>query len=216
MLTDQRVDYIDHMGDDLTVVNAARVSFNKRKSEFDDKDEKLIKYLAEHNHFTPFTHCTLTVKIKCPIFVARQLLKHQIGLSVNEVSRRYVDDPPEFMEINEWRQRAENKKQGSGDYLPKILNTAVNNEYKRLMKSLEIAYNSFLKAGVAPEQARAILPQSMMTEFYWTGSLFAFTRICNLRLDPHAQIETGDIARMILKILKEKFPVSVKYLVKNS
>ncbi len=210
-----RVDLIDHMGSDLTVVNAARVSFDK-ESEWvttheqgervqrvlSDKDTKLLNYLGKHNHWTPFAHCAATFRIKAPLFVARQLGKHQVGLVWNEVSRRYVDSEPEFYEPKAWRKRAENVKQGSSD---KIVTGVSNGSANRWC--LEV-YRNMLEDGVCPEQARMVLPQSMYTEWYWTGSLTAFARVCNLRLDPHTQLETQEIAKMLGAHMERLFPKS--------
>ena len=214
------VDYIDHMGSDLTVVNAARVSFDKESTAVDweyldfghssgdfvailnDNDAKLIKYLAEHNHWTPFGHCQVTFRIKAPIFVARQLGKHQVGMVWNEVSRRYVDSEPEFFSIDMFRERADNVKQGSKDEATIPYSLDPLHHY-----TLE-CYNNLLKMGVCPEQARMVLPQSMYTEWYWTGSLAAWARVCKLRLDPHTQKETRDIAQVISNQMSIIFPVS--------
>ena len=178
------VELVDHMGSDLSVVNAARVSFGKRKEEFTEGDKKLIGFLAKHGHWSPFGHCSLQFHIKAPVFVARQLVKHQIGLTWNEISRRYVDYEPEFYEVDKWRGRAEDKKQGSDEE-----NTIewVNRSQRTSALQYQVEnialknYNIMLEAGVAPEQARMILPQSMMTEWYWSGTLYAFARVCNLR-----------------------------------
>ncbi len=166
------VQLIEKMGSDLSVVNAARVSFAKRKEEFEDKDERLIKYLAEHDHWSPFGHATMQFLIKAPVFVARQLVKHQVGLVWNEVSRRYVDDKPEFYIPFMWRKRAENKKQGSSD-------EEVEFDITMLIQNSKDLYNQMLEEDIAPEMARMILPQCMMTEWYWTGSLMAFARVVN-------------------------------------
>jgi thymidylate synthase (FAD) len=196
------------MGDDLRVANAARVSFGKESEAFDGKDEKLINYLAEHGHWTPFAHCFLTFRIKAPIFVARQLGKHQVGLVWNEVSRRYVDSEPEFYVPEGWRKRAENVKQGSSNELADLtdLGSAYSPEYSQ--DRAVLVYNRLLSMGVCPEQARMVLPQSMYTEWYWSGSLIAFHRVCELRLDPHTQRETQEVARQIYHLSCSKFPVS--------
>ena len=195
-----KVDFIDKMGSDLSVVNAARVSFAKVKKDLDAKDDKLIKYLAHWGHWSPFAHATMSFRIKAPIFVARQLVKHQVGLSWNEVSRRYVDDQPEFYMIDEWRSRPDKSiKQGSGDRVIKYdINHAVN-----IAKE---TYNDMLEEGIAPEMARMILPQNMMTEWIWSGTLYAFARVCNLRLDGHAQEETRFIAEEINYYCDKEFP----------
>ena len=204
---------VDHMGSDLSVVNAARVSFAK-ESEWDtipeagpvesllqERDEKLIKYLAKHNHWSPFGHASMQFHIKAPVFVARQLVKHQVGLVWNEVSRRYVDDEVEFYEPEEWRLSAENKKQGSSDE-PTPYDVSATHMHARS------TYTAMLKVGIAPEMARMVLPQSMMTEWYWSGTLYAFARVCNLRCKPDAQVETQMVADQIDKLAKDLFPYS--------
>jgi len=207
------VKLVDHMGSDLTVVNAARVSFAKT-SEWDVvpdlgpiegylkvDDERLIKYLAKHNHWSPFGHASMQFHIKAPVFVARQLVKHQVGLVWNEVSRRYVDDEVEFYEPTEWRLAAENKKQGSSDETVPFSVASTHQWCKQ-------TYENLLSAGVAPEMARMVLPQSMYTEWYWSGTLYAFARVCNLRCKPDAQKETQMVADQIDVLAKELFPNS--------
>jgi len=203
--------YIDHMGSDLSVVNAARVSFGK-KSEWDPNwrddhyeplfkaDSKLIKYLAKHKHMSPFGHCFASFHIKAPIFVARQLVKHKF-LRWNEISRRYIDDEPEFYTPDVWRGRSVDKKQGSDGVVD------VNDWGDTNWACLK-AYNDLLEYGVAPEQARMVLPQSTMTEWYWSGSLDAFSDMCNLRCKPDTQAETREVARQIDHKMIELFPVS--------
>ena len=207
------VKLVDHMGSDLTVVNAARVSFAKT-SEWDVvpdagpvegylkvDDERLIKYLAKHNHWSPFGHASMQFHIKAPVFVARQLVKHQVGLVWNEVSRRYVDDEVEFYEPTEWRLAAENKKLGSSDETVPFSVTPTHEWCRQTYKNL-------LSVGVAPEMARMVLPQSMMTEWYWSGTLYAFARVCNLRCKPDAQVETQMVADQIDKLAEDLFPYS--------
>ncbi len=206
-----KVELIDTMGTDLTVVNAARVSYSKTKDAFDVvKDEKLIQYLAKHNHWSPFAHASLQFRIKAPIFVARQLVKHQVGLAWNEVSRRYVDFPPELYKPETWRGRPKNSKQGSDGEIK--LDQTIEYSMESAMESCLITYNTLLDKGVAPEQARMVLPQSMMTEWYWSGTLYAFSRICNLRCKPDTQKETRDVADDINKLCDSKFPRSWKAL----
>ena len=208
-----KVELIDTLGTDLTVVNAARVSFNKEHSQFEDSDEKLIRYLAQHGHWTPFGHPQMQFRISAPIFVARQLVKHQIGLVWNEVSRRYVNYTPELFEVgeDEWRGKPDNAKQGSTGYisLPPslVMQIEMHNGW-----AIDL-YNKLINEGVAPEQARIVLPLSTYTEWYWTGSLMAFARICNLRLDKTAQEETQEIARQLAEYCAILFPISWKYLV---
>ena len=204
------VTLIDRMGTDLSVVNAARVSFGK-KSQFEEalegrvlsgKDVKLIKYLAEHKHFSPFGHAFASFHVKAPIFVARQLVKHKF-LRWNEISRRYVDDEPEFYVPEVWRGRSVDKKQGSdGKWEP---------DHKKLddaMWELKDLYNQMVYDGCAPEQARIVLPQSTMTEWYWSGSLDAFADMCKLRCKDDTQYETRLVADQISKEMKHLFPVS--------
>mgnify|MGYP000087210285 FL=1 len=205
-----KIELIDIMGNDLSVVNAARVSYSKTKKSFEQSDEKLIKYLAEHNHWSPFAHASLQFRIKAPIFVARQLVKHQVGLVWNEVSRRYVDFPPELYKPETWRGRPKNSKQGSDGEIK--LDQTIEYSMESAMESCLITYNTLLEKGVAPEQARMVLPQSMMTEWYWSGTLYAFSRVCNLRCKPDTQKETRDVADEMSKICDEKFPYSWKYL----
>jgi thymidylate synthase (FAD) len=202
--------YIDHMGNDLTVANAARVSFGKTSEMEDDpwgppklkeKDAKLIRYLAKHKHISPFGHCFASFHVKAPIFVARQLVKHKF-LRWNEISRRYVDDEPEFYEPREWRGRSADKKQGSDGVVNITLDQEV--QWNRQLST----YKTLLSEGVAPEQARMVLPQSMITEFYWSGSLDAFSDMCNLRCKPDTQAETREVARQIDHKMIELFPVS--------
>tara|TARA_R110000796_G_scaffold134337_3_gene250087 strand:- start:7583 stop:8266 length:684 start_codon:yes stop_codon:yes gene_type:complete len=217
--------YIDHMGSDLSVVNAARVSFGKKSvwnwskelesgtgngNTLKEGDTKLINYLAKHSHISPFGHAFVSLHVKAPIYVARQLVKHSF-LRWNEVSRRYVDDEPEFYTPDVWRGRAEDVKQGSGaecksQYFPGIYAEEVN------AKAVE-DYRKMLQQGVAPEQARMILPQSTMTEWYWSGSLDAFARMCNLRLKTDTQYETRLVAQQIHDIIFPRFPVSWEALV---
>jgi thymidylate synthase (FAD) len=205
---------IDHMGTDLSVVNAARVSFGKKSHwEFEalesgllEKDAKLIRYLARHKHLSPFGHAFASFHVKAPVFVARQLVKHSF-LRWNEVSRRYVDDEPEFYTPDTWRGRSADKKQGSEG----VVESNANMLYYNTM-SLGL-YNQLLDEGVAPEMARMTLPQSTMTEWWWSGSLDAFARMCNLRLPSDTQYETRVVAEQVSKVLGELFPVSWASLV---
>jgi len=228
-----KVTYEHHVGDDITVVNAARVSFGKKSryyygdeaeiaANFDieweyptfmlSEDVKLINYLAKHNHKSPFNHCFITFHVKAPIFVARQLQKHEY-MPWNEISRRYVDSEPEFYQPDVWRGRSADKKQGSDGVVdmvdisgrfplsPTTVQTLSDG------KTLE-AYRNLIDAGVAPEQARMVLPQSMMTEWYWSGSLYAFAKMCSLRLKPDAQYETRLVAEQIEDKMAKLFPES--------
>ena len=205
------VKFVDKMGTDLTVVNAARVSYAKTKEQFEDKDEKLIAFLAKHKHWSPFGHASLQFRIKAPIFVARQLVKHQVGLIWNEVSRRYVDYPPVLFHPDTWRGRPISSKQGSAGEVK--LDRTLQHLYSTAMEQCKILYNALIGKNIAPEQARMVLPQSMMTEWYWSGSLYAFARVCNLRCKPDVQKETRDICEQISKECGKHFPISWKYLI---
>ena len=202
-----KVELVDWMGTDLSVVNAARVSYAKTKTEFSPQDEKLIKYLAEHEHWSPFGHASLQFRIKAPVFVARQLVKHQVGLIWNEVSRRYVDYEPEFYHPEQWRGKPKDSKQGSEGEVD-----VDQGYYERLMNSMRVYYHLLLNSGVAPEMARMVLPQSMMTEWYWSGSLHAFARVCNLRCAKDTQLETQEVADQIDSAARDAFPVCWRYL----
>jgi thymidylate synthase (FAD) len=209
-----KVTYIDHMGSDLTVANAARVSFGKTSEMEDDpwgpprlkkKDDKLIRYLAREKHISPFGHCFASFHVKAPIFVARQLVKHKF-LRWNEISRRYVDDEPEFYTPDAWRGRSADKKQGS-DGVVSTSQSIMTSSSKANMWSLRY-YQTLLNQGVAPEQARMVLPQSTMTEWYWSGSLDAFADMCRLRITPDTQYESRQVALGVDKIMLRIFPVS--------
>ena len=208
------VTYIDHMGSDLSVVNAARVSFGKKSDwmmrvhngeakVLQHKDSKLIRFLAKHKHKSPFNHAFATFHVKAPIFVARQLQKHEY-MPWNEVSRRYVDSEPEFYVPDVWRGRSEDKKQGSEGVIEDIDPDVANS----MVACAKHDYNYLLAKGVSPEQARMILPQSMMTEWYWSGTLYAFAKMCGLRLKEDTQAETRIVAEKIEDCLKDIFPVS--------
>ena len=212
------------MGSDLSVVNAARVSFSKNSNfvwkekqgtstmfeeVLSDKDKKLINYLAKHNHWSPFGHASVQLHIKAPVFVARQLVKHQVGLVWNEVSRRYVDDEPEFYIPKVWRKKPEGSiKQGSSE-------ETVEYDIAGTIEYTKQTYRNLLKEGIAPEMARMVLPQNMYTEWYWSGTLYAFARVCELRCKDDSQRETRDIAWQIDELVKEKFPVSWEALRTN-
>lgn len=240
---DISVECIDHMGSDLSVVNAARVSFDK-KSDWDygeveirpdpcdpearvwvapktlkATDARLISYLAKHNHWSPFAHTSVQFRVKAPIFVARQLVKHQVGGVWNEVSRRYVDSEPEFYFPATWRGRPVNAKQGSDGVVDRQTHHQVRLPCASegeplwfttsdLVHQCLLHYQQMLKDGIAPEQARMVLPQNTMTEWIWTGSLVFWARVCKLRLDAHAQQETSVVARQINELVQPLFPMS--------
>ena len=220
--------YVDHMGNDLTVANAARVSFGKTSDMEENtwgpptlkaKDAKLINYLANHKHISPFGHCFASFHVKAPIFVARQLVKHKF-LRWNEISRRYVDDEPNYYYPDEWRGRSSDKKQGSEGVVDlstiadSAYNTAILGSGNMDSHVIEISewlletYKTLVLNGVAPEQARMVLPQSTMTEWYWSGSLDAFADMCNLRCAGDTQLETRLVANQICDSMKELFPTS--------
>lgn len=217
----QSVTLIDYMGSDLSVVNAARVSFHKESDwEFDlnhdgrvnerlsEKDQKLISYLAKHNHWSPFAHTSLSFRIKAPIFIARQMVKHQVGGVWNEVSRRYVDDEPEFYLPTLWHKAPTNAKQGASEenlkwILPEFYSYS-GSPYNILEVYLEV-YNSALKQGMAPEEARMFLPLNTMTEWIWTGSLMFFARVVKLRKDSHAQNAAQELAVLIENNIPKEF-----------
>ena len=204
-MIDMQARLVNSMGGDLTVVNAARVSFNSHSKELNRKDERLISFLAKHGHWSPFAHVILQFRMKAPIFVARQLVKHQVGLTWNEVSRRYVDTDIEFYEPKIWRKAADNVKQGSSDESSGW--ERWGSRIEKTMNSTQLAlaeYEDAIASGVCMEQARMLLPQSMMTEWYWTGSLVAFARIVKQRTHSTAQLETQEVALLIKKALDEK------------
>lgn len=241
-----KVTYVDHMGNDLSPVNAARVSFNKtsdwvycsgereqgqsfctdRCEETGEQcptlkpaDAKLLSYLSDHNHWSPFAHTSITLHVEAPLFVARQLAKHQVGFSWNEVSRRYVSEDPRFYLPSTWRRKAKNKKQGSAEEsVEELLRFRFNNsetvtqaveKFQTVAKDL---YKELLDHGVCEEQARTVLPQSMYTEWYWTGSLVAWARMYKLRAAPDAQKEVQEVAQKVNEVIEPLFPVSWKVL----
>ena len=207
-----KAELLDCLGSDLTVVNAARVSFAVETDQFRDKDKKLIRYLAAHGHWTPFAHVQVQLRIKAPVFVARQLVKHQAGLVWNEISRRYVDFTPEFHAPEAWRKRAPDKKQGSlNETFEGRDEERFDEKYWDLMTRYETIYNNMLASGVAPEQARMVLPQSMMTEWYWTGSLAAFGRVVSQRISEDAQYECRVVAEKIDQLLVNHEPISYSW-----
>jgi len=214
--SDITVEYIDHCGSDISVVNAARVSFNresKKESVLSEKDTKLIQYLAKHNHKSPFNHAFLSFRVKAPLFCARQLVKHEY-LPWNEVSRRYVDEEVEFYVPKEWRSRPqESIKQGSGDII--YNNMYVVDRCNIFTEESKQLYEELLSMNIAPEQARMILPQNMMTSWIWSGTLFAFVKMLKLRLDPHTQQETQEVAKQLSKYVEQLFPISYQALMEN-
>ena len=229
------VELMDHMGSDLTVCNAARVSFNKESEwglDFDaiarlkscpynkddvrllkEKDEKLIRYLAKHNHWTPFAHPQITLRVKAPVSIRTQFFKHKQGFVENEISRRYVSYEPEFYSPT-WRGKpTDGAKQGSEDFITEETRTNLYDAiYRESYETALHVYNTLIEKGIAPEQARFVLPQGMYTEWYWTGSLAAFARFYKQRKDDHAQWEIREYANAVGKIIEPYFPVSWKHL----
>lgn len=214
------VEYINSFGDDLSVVNAARVSFAKQSDwagwfELAQGDAKLIDYLAKHNHKSPFNHQFFSFRVKAPIFVARQLVKHEY-LPWNEVSRRYVEDNLEFYipSDDDWRSQPEAVKQGSGEPLDQEVVEILKARYKHLIEDSQTLYRFAIENGLSREQARMVLPQSLMTEWIWSGSFYAFVKMCHLRLDPHAQKESRVVAEQVKGYLEQFMPVSTQALLK--
>ena len=220
VLNKGHVELIDHMGTDHTICCAARVSFDSISTLETDgslsvKDQKLIEYLAKHNHWTPFGHPQITLRIKAPISIRTQLFKHKVGFTENEISRRYVTHAPEVY-FPMWRTKPINgAKQGSDEFLE--INSTHNlcsTTYEFAVKLAFDAYETLLNNGVAPEQARFVLPQGTYTEWYWTGSLAAYARVYKLRSDPHAQYEVREYAKAISDVISPLFPVSWGVLTK--
>lgn len=202
-----KVELINHMGDDDSVVNAARVSFDKDAMHYSDQQNgHLIRYLAKHRHWSPFAHTCLSFRIEAPIFVARQLAKHQVGLVWNEVSRRYVNYEPSVWSPDGFRKSAASVKQGSSEEM--VQNERCLSDYSYATALAVRTYNNLLAEGVCPEQARAVLPQGMMTQWIWTGSLYAFARVVTQRTTQNAQRETRDVAAEISEYCFRSFPES--------
>lgn len=209
--------HIDHMGSDLSVVNAARVSFSKLAKDFsEEQNYNLIYYLANHGHHSPFNHTYLTFHMKAPIFVARQLVKHKF-MPWNEISRRYVDNPPEFYWPEVIREKAEDKKQGSGGPHPEVNHNVGTGYYQAVKEDIDKVFDTYtwmVNLGVAPEQARMVLPQNTYTEWYWSGTLHAWSEMYNLRSKEDAQKETRDLVTQIDPVMKDLYPVSWEALTK--
>ena len=226
-----KAELVDHMGSDLSVVNAARVSFDKVSTEFAERDEKLLRYLAKHKHWSPFAHPGLSFRYTVPIFVARQEFKHIVGMVRNEVSRRYVDDTPVFFLPDEWRAApTDGAKQGSSSEIIQYISfdgdgwttsqmgndtgviVSIDRFVEAGFRDALWRYETLLKNGIAPEQARMVLPQAMFTTYIVTGSLYAFANFVKLRTDPHAQKEIRDLAELTAAQVEPLFPVSWKVL----
>ena len=195
-----KAELLSHFGSDLTITNTARVSYGKQVDEFTDKDIKLINYLVKHGHTSPFRHCSLQFRINCPIYVERQLFKHQVGWAANSISGRYVDFSDTYTTVTEWRKQSTSSKQGSEGVIE-------NQEMASIIEADIIerckgAYEKLIELGVSKEQARTILPLNLNTTFIWTGSFQAFVHLCNLRLKPDAQQETREVVAEMLECVK--------------
>jgi thymidylate synthase (FAD) len=213
-----KAELLYHFGDDLMVSNVARVSYGKAKEIFDEKDERLLKYLVEHKHTSPFRHPQLQFRISCPIFVERQIRKHEVGIevapiecSINSISGRYVDFSDSYYEITEFRQQSKSSKQGSAENLDSDTNKKAVEIYNQTVEECKNAYQKLLDLGVAKEMARCLLPMSLETQFIWTGSFFAFVHLCNLRLKPDAQLETRNLVQSMLDCVKSIPDKSFEY-----
>jgi len=201
--TKMKVELLDIFGNDDMVANAARVSFGKEASNYSlEQNEKLIKYLAEHNHTSPFRHPQIQYRITCPIFVERQLFKHQVGLTANSISGRYVDFQDNYYRIDDFRLQSKSSKQGSAGHLDEISNVIALKMQDAVISYCSTAYHELLQLGVAKEQARTILPLNLETTFIWTGSLLAYINFWKLRITRDTQIETMQIAMEMLCELK--------------
>lgn len=206
-----KVSYVQHVGTDITVVNAARISFGGESQTLEDRDKKLIKYLADNEHMSPFEHNVLTVIVECPLYIRSQIHRHRT-FSYNEVSRRYTSDNIEFYVPDTVRRQAASNRQASeGELDPISANTAIAIMKVQHEQAMD-AYNDMLALGVPREQARGILPQNLMTKFYMTGNLRNWAHFVRLRIDNHAQAEVQDIGKQVLAILEQKFPEATKAL----
>jgi thymidylate synthase (FAD) len=202
-LANMRVEILEHFGNDLMVVNAARVSYGKNKKTFDLNDEKLIKYLVEHKHTSVFRHPQLQFRITFPIFVERQVFKHQVGISVNSISGRYVDFSDTYYMITQFRNQSKSSKQGSEGFLLPEDNAKAEGIYNHVIRTCQRSYKELLELGVSKEQARAVLPLALESQCIWTGSMLAFLHLCNLRLKPDAQQETRELVYAMLESVKQ-------------
>lgn len=205
-----RVEYIDHMGSDASVVRAARVSFAADSTGFDaGRDVGLINYLANHNHWTPFSHTSVTLRMTAPIPIRTQCFKHKVGFSENEESRRYISNEPRFFTPTQFRKSPEGSiKQGSGGDMSPQGDRYWRRHYESIYTMCLESYNAAIEGGMSPEQARLLLPQGALVNWYWTGSIAAFARFCKQRMDPHAQKEIQELATMVYEIIEPLYPMS--------
>jgi thymidylate synthase (FAD) len=208
-----KAEYIDHMGTDQSVVKAARVSFANSGDEGRtiEQDAKLISYLAKHNHWTPFAHTAITLRMQAPVPIRTQCFKHKVGFSENEESRRYINSEPTFF-TPQFRKSVANKKQGSGEEFDEATQRYLKTYYNMIMLAAIVEYEELLEMGVCEEQARFVLPQGTEVNWYWTGSLAAYARFCKQRMDPHAQLEIQELAQEVSNIIEPLFPVAWKAL----
>lgn len=217
VLNHGHVEYVDHYGSDLTVVNAARVSFGKASPEWQPgRDEMLVDYLAKNKHMSPFRHCAMTFRIKMPIFVMRQFVRHRVGVEINEISGRYSELPEEYYFPREWRKQATVNKQGSEGVLDEPIGEMMDECYGAAVQHAFKAYHQLLENGVAREMARMVLPVATYTEIFVTMSLEAIAHFCKLREDGHAQYEIREYANAMKAMTTEKFPVSFTALMANN
>lgn len=198
-----KVELIEVFGNDLMSVNAARVSYGRKKEVFDLNDEKLIKYLVAHKHTSVFRHPQLQFRIECPLYIERQLFKHQVGMSANSISGRYVNFSDTYTKIDVWRKQSMDSKQGSNGALEDTNQWICDDIEEHVLKVCKEAYNDLINLGVSKEQARTILPLNLNTQFIWTGSLLSFIHVFKLRLKPDAQQETRELVQMMLDQVKE-------------
>lgn len=196
------VELLSHFGNDLMIVNVARVSYGKKVENFSEKDEKLINYLVNHKHTSPFRHAQIQFRVTCPIYVARQLEKHQVGMSLNSISGRYIDFSDSYTTIKEWRKQSKSSKQGSEGVLEPVKQDLANKIQEDVINYCKFRYEQLIELGVSKEQARTILPLNLNTTFIWTGSLLAFIHLFNLRLKPDVQQETRQVVQEMLKQIK--------------
>lgn len=208
------VELLEYFGNDLMVINSARVSYGKSKEVFDANDEKLIKYLVEHKHIAPFRHPQIQFRITCPIYVERQLFKHQVGISVNSISGRYVDFSDSYTTIKEWRKQSKSSKQGSAEPMDNSDQYHCSIRESQVIDLCKKVYNEFIEMGMSKEQARTILPLNLNTTFIWTGSLLALFHLFNLRLKSDTQQETREVAMQMLEQIKSIEGNPFKYSLK--
>ena len=196
------VELLSHFGDDLMIANIARVSYDKESKQTSDRDARLLKFLAEHKHTTPFRHAQLQFRVECPIFVERQLFTHQIGWARNSISGRYVDFSDTYWMPEKLRFQSQDSKQGSSGDIPDNYNEYFIGKMNSIIEQSKDLYREMSEYGVAKELCRVHLPLCLQTKFIWTGSFQAFVHICQLRLKPDAQLETREVVTKMLELVK--------------